>query len=68
MTPLRQRMIHELELQRKAPGTVSGYVKAVEKLARYYRRSPDRISTDAHLYTGESLLSPQAASRHHPRP
>ena len=23
MTPLRQRMIRELELQRKAPGTVS---------------------------------------------
>ena len=46
MTPLRQRMIHELQLQRKAPGTVSGYVKDVEELARYYGRSPDRISTD----------------------
>jgi integrase/recombinase XerD len=46
MTPLRKRMIRELELRRKAPGTVSSYVKAVEELARYYRRSPDRISTE----------------------
>jgi len=46
MTPLRKRMIRELELQRKAPTTVSSYVKAVEELARYYRRSPDRISTE----------------------
>ena len=46
MTPLRKRMIRELELRRKAPGTVSSYVKAVEELARYFRRSPDRISTE----------------------
>ncbi len=44
MTPLRQKMIRELELRRKAPGTVSSYVKAVEELARHYRRSPDGIS------------------------
>ena len=46
MTPLRKRMIRELELRRKAPGTVSSYVKAVEELACYYRRSPDRILTE----------------------
>jgi integrase/recombinase XerD len=46
MTPLRQRMIRELELRRKAPGTVSSYVKAVEELARHYRRSPDGISIE----------------------
>ena len=46
MTPLRKRMIRELELRRKATGTVTSYVKAVEELARYFRRSPDRISTE----------------------
>ena len=46
MTPLRKRMIRELELQRKAPATISSYVKDVEELARYYRRSPDKISTE----------------------
>ena len=39
-------MIRELELQRKAPGTVSGYVKDVEELARYYGRSPDKITRE----------------------
>jgi site-specific recombinase XerD len=43
MTPLRSRMIRELELQRKAAGTVSSYVKSVEELARYYGQSPDKI-------------------------
>lgn len=46
MTPLRHQMIRELELHRKAPGTVTSYVKAVEELARHYGRSPDRISKD----------------------
>jgi site-specific recombinase XerD len=39
-------MIHELELQRLAPDTVSSYVKDVEELARYYGRSPDKISIE----------------------
>jgi site-specific recombinase XerD len=39
-------MIHELELQRKAPGTISSYVKDVEELARHYGRSPDKISME----------------------
>ncbi len=39
-------MIRELELERKAPDTVKSYVKAVEELARHYRRSPDQISKE----------------------
>jgi len=46
MTPLRKKMIRELELQRKAPDTVASYVKDVEELARYYGRSPDKISIE----------------------
>ena len=46
MTPLRKSMIRALELQRKAPGTISSYVKDVEQLARYYGRSPDKISIE----------------------
>jgi len=43
MTPLRKQMIHELELQRKSPGTVKIYVAAVADLARHFGRSPDQI-------------------------
>jgi site-specific recombinase XerD len=46
MTPLRNKMIRELELQRKAPATVHQYVHAVADLARYYGRSPERISLE----------------------
>ena len=46
MTLLRNNMIRELELRRKALGTVRSYVKAVEELARYYGRSPDKISRE----------------------
>ena len=44
MTPLRKRMIHELELHRKSPRTIEAYVTAVAQLAQHYGRSPDRIS------------------------
>ena len=46
MTPLRKRMIRELGLHRKAPSTIKQYVKAVEDLAKYYGRSPDRIAKE----------------------
>jgi len=46
MTPLRNKMIRELELHRKAPGTIKQYVAAVAELALHYGRSPDVISIE----------------------
>lgn len=46
MTPLRQKMIRELQLHRKSPRTVEAYVTAVAQLAQHYGRSPDAISTE----------------------
>lgn len=46
MTPLRQKMIRELELHRKSPRTVEAYVTAVAQLAQHYRRSPDAIAIE----------------------
>jgi len=46
MTPLRKRMIRELELARKSPRTIEAYVYAVQELATYYHRSPERISIE----------------------
>lgn len=46
MTPLRQKMIRELELQRLEPSTVNQYVSAVVGLAQFYHRSPDKISCE----------------------
>lgn len=45
-TPLRDRMIREMQLHRLSPGTQKTYVKAITDLARYYWRPPHRRSPD----------------------
>ena len=44
MTPLRTKMIRELELQRKSKSTIKAYITAVKELALYFNRSPKQIS------------------------
>jgi len=43
MTELRERMIHDMRARALSPKTQYGYLKAVEGLAKHYRRSPDTI-------------------------
>ena len=44
MTELRRRMMADMKLHGLAPGTQKVYVKAVQRLAGHYRRSPDQLS------------------------
>lgn len=44
MTPLRQRLIDELDLRGLATNTKRNYVYWVYQLAKFYHRSPDQIS------------------------
>ena len=46
MTPLRQRMIQELQLRGYSPRTVEAYVHPVVQLARHYHCAPDRLSEE----------------------
>ena len=63
MTPSRQRMIRELELQRKSKHTIRSYVATVAQLARHYGRPPEKISRDEvrdfvhHLIVDRKLAS-----------
>lgn len=41
ISPLRQRMIDDMMMRKLAPGTQRGYLRAVERFALYFRRSPD---------------------------
>lgn len=47
MTPLRQRMIEDMQLRGFSPGTQENYVRAVRDLAHYYAKSPDLIEPEA---------------------
>jgi len=46
MTPLRQRLIREMQLRQLAPGTINAYIAAVAGLAKFYRRSPDQLQLE----------------------
>lgn len=44
VTPLRQKMYQDLKLLGRADNTIDAYLRSVEGLAKYYRRSPDLIT------------------------
>lgn len=46
MTPLRKRMIDEMEMRNFSPKTVKLYVDNVARFARYFGRSPDQLGTE----------------------
>ena len=46
MTPLRQKLIAEIQLRGFSPHTQYAYVRSVTGLARFYHRSPDQIGDD----------------------
>jgi integrase/recombinase XerD len=45
-TPLRQKMIEDMQLRGLAVRTQESYLLAVRQLARHYQKSPDQISED----------------------
>ena len=46
MTPLRRRMIEDMELRNLAPKTVEVYVQRVAAFARHFGRSPEALGPD----------------------
>ena len=65
MTPLRQRMIEDMQLRGLSEVTQEKYVTAVRQLAAYYGKAPDQLSqTDLRQYLlylkNEKQVSPSA--------
>ena len=46
MTPLRQRMIEDMRIRRFAPGTQYTYIRAVERFAQHFGRSPELLGRE----------------------
>jgi len=46
MTPLRQKLIDEIQLRGFSINTQDSYERCVNGLARFYHRSPDQIADD----------------------
>ena len=46
MSPLRKRMIQEMELRNYAPKTIRLYVNNVARFARYFGTSPERLGSE----------------------
>jgi integrase/recombinase XerD len=57
MTPLRRRMLEDLQLRGLAPRPQPCYLDAVKHLAQHYRRAPDHISEEALRQYFLSLLN-----------
>jgi len=55
VTHLRQAMLEELHRRNYAASTISYYIHNVEQFARFFKRSPDRL-TPTHLRTYQAYL------------
>ena len=67
MTPLRQRMIEDMQLRNFAPTTQRSYIHYVAEFAKYFGRSPEQLDLEAvrqyQLYLLQvRRLSPQSVN------
>ena len=46
ISPLRQRMIDDMNMRKLSPKTQSSYLRAVSKLSRYLKHSPHSATTE----------------------
>ena len=46
MTPLRQRMLDELQRRNFSPSTIRGYIRTVRDFAAYFHKPPDQLGVE----------------------
>jgi Phage integrase, N-terminal SAM-like domain len=50
LTPLRQRMLEDMQIRNYSPHTIDGYLRYVAQFAKHCHTSPDRLSPE-HIRT-----------------
>lgn len=46
MTPLRQRMLEDMQIRNYSPHTIDGYIRYVAQFAKHYKTSPERLGPE----------------------
>ena len=67
MTPLRKRLLEEIERRNYSQATARAYVSTVRKFAEYFHRSPDKLTVEDvrqyQLHRLELKIRPRTVSR-----
>jgi len=61
LTPLRQRMLEDLQIRNDSPHTIDGSLRYVAQFAKHFRTSPDRLGPE-HIRTSQLHLLRQQVS------
>ena len=65
MTPLRKRMLDELQLRNLSVNTVERYTSAVQQFARYFGKSPEKLGPEqVHEYLRYLMREKKAGGKH----
>src|SRR5262249_6390388 len=62
MTPLRQRMLEDMQIRNYSPHTIDGYLRYVGQFAKHFHTAPDRLDAE-HIRTYQLHLLQQHVSK-----